>query len=106
MNIKVAAFTVSENSINTFVKIQSAFEGYGDTKLSEVDSCPFAFRDVEYFSKYLKGYGMQGTPLQGLILSHQHNLIFVVKVFKVNANAFKANKRKPSILGSSIFIHS
>ena len=24
--------------------------------------------------------------------SHQHNLIFVVKVFKINANVFKANK--------------
>ena len=27
-----------------------------------VDICQFLFRDMEYFSKYLKGYGILGNP--------------------------------------------
>ena len=30
------------------------------------DICQFLFRDMEYFSKYLKGYGILGTPFRGL----------------------------------------
>ena len=30
------------------------------------DICHFSFRDVGYFSKYLKGYGILGPPFQGL----------------------------------------
>ena len=30
------------------------------------DICHISFRDMGYFSKYLKGYGILGTPLQGL----------------------------------------
>ena len=29
------------------------------------DICPFLFRDMGYFSHYLKGYGIPGTPLPG-----------------------------------------
>ena len=29
------------------------------------DICQFLFRDMGYFSKYLKGYGILGTPLPG-----------------------------------------
>ena len=29
------------------------------------DICQFLFKDMGYFSKYLKGYGILGTPLPG-----------------------------------------
>ena len=31
------------------------------------DICQFLFRDTGYFSKYLKGYVISGTPFQGPI---------------------------------------
>ena len=42
------------------------FKRYGDRKLNLGDICPFLFRDMGYFSKYLKGYGIPGTPFLGL----------------------------------------
>ena len=33
------------------------------------DICQFLFRDTGYFSKYLKGYGIPGTPFKGLTKS-------------------------------------
>ena len=34
------------------------------------DICHISFRDMGYFSKYLKGYGILGTPIQGLSIGN------------------------------------
>ena len=52
------------------MKMQSTFRGYGDTKPSEVgvnfgDIFQFLFRDMGYFSEYLKGNGIAWTPVPG-----------------------------------------
>ena len=62
---------ISISKMKDFVKLQCTFRDMEIQSLLKWvnlgDICPFLFRDMGYFSNDLKGYGVPGTPFQGLV---------------------------------------